>query len=47
MACLEDLITNIENSALREALAHEVKALKQRTAFGLVFERHIPRRTCC
>src|SRR4051794_39787290 len=39
---LEDLITNVQDAALRDALAHEVRALKQKTRFGLVFERHLP-----
>jgi adenine-specific DNA-methyltransferase len=42
MARLEDLITNVEDTALRTALAHEVRTLKQRMPFGLVFERHLP-----
>ncbi|MGO9898838.1 MAG: DNA methyltransferase [Solirubrobacteraceae bacterium] len=45
MARLEDLIQNIEDSGLKAAIAHEVKTLKRRTAFGLVFERHIPETT--
>ena len=42
MARLEDLITNVEDVALRDALSHEVKTLKQQTRFGLVFERQLP-----
>jgi adenine-specific DNA-methyltransferase len=42
MARLEDLIANVEDAALRDALAREVKVLKQKTRFGLVFERHLP-----
>lgn len=42
MARIEDLIATIEEDALRGALADEVRALKRRTPFGLVFERHIP-----
>ncbi len=42
MARLEDLIADVENDKLRDALTHEVRALKQRVNFGLVFERHVP-----
>lgn len=42
MARLEDLIATVEDKALRDALAHEVRALKTRVPFGLVFERHLP-----
>ena len=42
MAHLEDLVANVEDSALRDALAHEVRNLKRRMSFGLVFERHLP-----
>src|SRR5437868_15283291 len=42
MARLEDLITSVRDAALRAALSHEVRTLKQRTSFGLVFERHLP-----
>ncbi len=42
MARLEDLINNVKDTALRNALAHEVRALKRRMPFGLVFERHLP-----
>lgn len=42
MARLEDLIASVDDSDLRGALNEEVKALKKQTAFGLVYERHIP-----
>jgi hypothetical protein len=42
MARLEDLIGSVEDGELRAALLAEVKAPKDRTSFGLVFERHIP-----
>ncbi|MEJ7784668.1 MAG: DNA methyltransferase [Solirubrobacteraceae bacterium] len=42
MAQLEDLISQIDSPGLREALAREVKVLKERMPFGLVFERHLP-----
>jgi adenine-specific DNA-methyltransferase len=42
MAHLEDLIAEVESSALRGAIADEIRLLKKRMRFGLVFERHIP-----
>lgn len=42
MAHLEDLIETVAEAKLREALRDEVKALKARTPFGLVYERHLP-----
>ena len=42
MARIEDLLTKIEDPALRAELEREVSALKQHVDFGLVFERHIP-----
>ena len=42
MARLEDLIDSVADGDLAAALRSEVKALKERTSFGLVFERHIP-----
>lgn len=42
MARIENLIATVEDNVLRGALADEVRALKRRTPFGLVFERHIP-----
>jgi adenine-specific DNA-methyltransferase len=42
MARLEELIATIKDPVLRDAVAHEVKTLKSRAAFGLVFERHLP-----
>ncbi len=45
MALIETLISQITDPALRDALAREVTDLKKRTAFGLVFERHLPETT--
>ena len=43
MAHIEHLISEIQQQpALKDALEKEVRQLKERTAFGLVFERHIP-----
>ena len=42
MARIEDLLTKIDDPALREELAREVAVLKEQVDFGLVFERHIP-----
>jgi len=42
MARIEDLLTKIDDPALRAELEREVSALKQHVDFGLVFERHIP-----
>lgn len=40
MERFEELIIDIENTALSDAPAYEVRALKQRMPFGLAFERH-------
>lgn len=42
MAHLEDLIADIESPDLRAAIAEEIRQLKKRLRFGLLFERHIP-----
>lgn len=42
MARLEDLIASVKDAHIRDALRDEVKALKNRTRFGLVYERHLP-----
>ncbi len=42
MAKLEQLIKAISDSELRAQVEAEVSALKGRTRFGLVFERHLP-----
>ncbi len=42
MAKIEDLIDKIDDSALRERIAGEVRELKRTKRFGLVFEEHIP-----
>lgn len=45
MAYLEDLIGEVEPARLRADIAEEVRRLKKRLRFGLVFERHIPETT--
>ena len=42
LANVETLINEITDPTLRERLAVEVGALKKRTSWGLVFERHLP-----
>ena len=42
MAKIEDLIDEIDDPALRERIAGEVRELKRTKRFGLVFEEHIP-----
>jgi adenine-specific DNA-methyltransferase len=42
MAQIEQLIAKIGDPGLRDQVAREVKALKERKQFGLVFERHLP-----
>lgn len=42
MAHLEDLIADIESPALQATIADEIRQLKKRMRFGLLFERHIP-----
>src|SRR5687767_9630469 len=42
MARLEDLIDQIGDGGLRRAIEQEVRDLKRRQRFGIVFERHIP-----
>ena len=42
MAILNDLISQIENPALRERIAAEVDKLAKQKKFGLVFEEHLP-----
>lgn len=42
MAAVEDLIASIPDATLRNALAAEVRRLKESTSFGLVYERHLP-----
>lgn len=46
MAQLENLIASIEDSRLRSELSAEIKSLKTRTDFGLVYERHLPETVC-
>jgi adenine-specific DNA-methyltransferase len=42
VARLEQLIDAVENAALRREIEREIAALKDRTRFGLVYERHLP-----
>lgn len=42
MAAIDDLLEQIQDSALRCQLEAAVSKLRQRTKFGLVFEEHIP-----
>ena len=42
MAHLENKIAEIPNAELRQIIDDEVKALKKKKQFGLVFERHSP-----
>lgn len=42
MARIEDKIAEIKDPELRRAIAEEVKALKEKKQFGLVFETHQP-----
>jgi len=44
MAKIEELINEIANERLRDALLAEVKQLKETIPFGLVFEEHLPER---
>ena len=45
MARVEQLIEQIEDGALRRELEREVGLMKERLAWGLVFERHLPEST--
>lgn len=42
MATLNDLVGQIENSALRERIEEEIKRVAKQKKFGLVFEEHLP-----
>ena len=42
MALVEELLAEIADPKLRAALEREVRELKERKDFGLVFERHLP-----
>jgi adenine-specific DNA-methyltransferase len=45
VAAIDDLIAQIEDKALRERLALEMKRLTREKKFGLVFEDHLPELT--
>jgi len=42
MAKIEDLISQIRDERLKEAIGAEVRELKRNKKFGLVFEEHLP-----
>lgn len=42
MALLQDLIMQIDDTALRERILHETDKLVKQKKFGLVFEEHLP-----
>lgn len=42
MAAIDDLITHIEDEALRERLLLQIHHLTKAKKFGLVFEEHLP-----
>ena len=42
MAKIEDLIAQVPETRLRRAIADEVRQLKKKKKFGLVFEEHLP-----
>lgn len=42
MALIDDLLAEIPTAELRQRLGREIGRLRDRTSFGLVFERHIP-----
>src|SRR5256885_3871641 len=42
MARIEDLVDEVPDARLRKALSEAVRGLKESTAFGLVFEEHLP-----
>ena len=45
MAAIDDLITQVEDSALRDRLKAEFDHLIKQKKFGLVFEEHLPELT--
>ena len=45
MAAIDDLISQIENRALRDRLKSEVERIAKEKKFGLVFEEHLPELT--
>lgn len=42
MARLEQLVESVQDEQLRRQIEAEIAALKERTRFGLVYERHLP-----
>jgi adenine-specific DNA-methyltransferase len=42
VARLDQLVEGVQDETLRRAIEREIAALKERTRFGLVYERHIP-----
>ncbi|MCL4267235.1 MAG: hypothetical protein KJ069_28915 [Anaerolineae bacterium] len=45
MAAIDDLISQVEDKALRERLREEAARLTKEKKFGLVFEEHLPELT--
>jgi adenine-specific DNA-methyltransferase len=42
MARIDDLVAQVADTQLRESLERELRELRKRLSFGIVFERHIP-----
>lgn len=42
MARLEQLVEGVQDERLRRQIEAEIAALKERTRFGVVYERHLP-----
>jgi hypothetical protein len=42
MAKLDDLLSHVADTGLRQRLQEAIDELKARSQFGIVFERHIP-----
>ena len=45
MALIENLVAQISDPDLRDAISREIKEIKSRRDWGLVFERHLPEST--
>jgi adenine-specific DNA-methyltransferase len=45
MALIDELVKQVNDRALRDALTKEIEVLRDRIDFGLVFDRHIPETT--
>jgi adenine-specific DNA-methyltransferase len=44
MAKIEELVRQISDAKLRDEIGAEIKELKKRKRFGLIFEEHLPER---